>query len=546
MPYDIRRKDGTIIKGVPDNITPDQIKATVMGDEKANEPSWGEAFTASAGRVPVNIGRNVANAVGMEGYSDKDLEESERLDKTLMDTPGSGWGQLAGELGTFAAGGIAGKAAMGAGNAARLGRAMEKAGRIKSSAAIGAGAGLATSTPSTRGESLGYGAAGGAIGGGLTRAAARFRKGMDGKDAAKEYMARFDEDFMPVAQYAKKGSLLRQVYRDVFPSVPIAGKTAQAQEAAVFNHMRGKALEKAVPKGQTMHSTDVQVPGDFSAGMKTLDDAFQQGWDAIKGFNVNPVARTASKKPKYESLARLMDDTVDSIPGIKKKELQIIRRKLINARDAKGNISTDVLMQVRNELADSVRAGSKVLKNAADGGSRLVDGLTDDIMKMAGPANARKWRAAKAAHPKQQILERISSGNEHWQPKDWAKAAAAQAKPKTGSQTGGLSQEDAQIAYEALGKEIGEPGFWRMAATLSVGSSVGGGLLFGPVGAIAAPLLMVGIPKVALTKVVQRALTGHTGAQKAFQKILLQHPEAAEAMAKNVAALSGSQASTGN
>lgn len=166
MAYEIETKDGIVIRGIPDNIKPDDpsimervAKARkpkleqidINGPKGAASDSALENFAAGAGKAVYDTGRGIGQMLGM--VSNEDVKESRRLDKDLMDTGAGFAGNIAGNVGmALAPGGIV----KGAGVAANALKAPQSAQALS---AVGG----SLMAPKSIGGALGVGAGMGVI-----------------------------------------------------------------------------------------------------------------------------------------------------------------------------------------------------------------------------------------------------------------------------------------------------------------------------------------------------------------------------------------------
>ncbi len=164
MPYEIETKDGIVIRGIPDDVKPDdpKIRAKVTnarqaagrGDTGATsadramaDPTngfWQNAWEGY-GKAGADLWRGVKQVAGANNQAE--IDESRQLDKPLMATGGGVTGNIAGNV------------------AATLpAMAIPGVNGIVGGAALGAGLGAAqpVATGESRGENMAIGAAGGA------------------------------------------------------------------------------------------------------------------------------------------------------------------------------------------------------------------------------------------------------------------------------------------------------------------------------------------------------------------------------------------------
>lgn len=103
MPWDLRTKDGIVIRNIPDEVTPDDegLKRRVLGvrdQQRMADPTSGMGFTdkfnAGMGKAFSDIGRGTKQLFG-GGPSAEEVRETRRLDAPLMRT-GAG---IAGNIG---------------------------------------------------------------------------------------------------------------------------------------------------------------------------------------------------------------------------------------------------------------------------------------------------------------------------------------------------------------------------------------------------------------------------------------------------------------
>lgn len=514
--YDIRLPNGELIKGVPVEIEPEQILAQYREDqakfsESMEDRGFAENVAAAAGRSAVNLGRNVRAAVTGNSYAEED-EAAERRDQALLNAPGGTTGTIAGEAAMFLIpGGAAAKSA-------RLAKALA-ARPVVTGALAGAGAGLATSTPSTRLEATILGAGGGAAGGVLQKALSKATRGISpDKAAAKQYIDEFGEEFLPIANTVEPGTALHKIYNDILPAMPFGGRALVKQEEDVFNAFRGKMMEKALPKGHRVPIDGGDVPGT----MKDIDMLHRSLFDQADEFVVEA---TTDYTPTLHKLLN-----ADKMVGVPKQTLRLIRKSL--KPDADGVIPTKAIMQARTDLIEAARKASGPEKRVLQ---RNIDKLTDEVLSELPEKVRKDYRAALASSDNFATVAKAAKQNERFSPGSLRSASIQRVSDKVGAGGGGALQHEATVAVEALGKEMGDPGFWRNMAVLGAGGFLAGG----PMGSLITILTAGGVSRVLATKTVQNALRGKLGAQKAIQKFITEHPELATIAQAEMSALLG-------
>lgn len=199
MPYEIETKDGIVIRGIPDNVKPDDstVKAKVANARQARlakqgatggelmqsgiDPTEGNSFLKNtaigAGKAVSDIGlgaRQIASNIGIGDKKNVQAEVDERrnLDEPLMNTGGGITGNVAANIGTAIAPGAALTLAPKATAANAAGRYLLSSPATAGGLMAGAGQGAALSAvqPVATGESRAGNAAIGAAAGGIVPA----------------------------------------------------------------------------------------------------------------------------------------------------------------------------------------------------------------------------------------------------------------------------------------------------------------------------------------------------------------------------------------
>lgn len=520
--YKIKLPTGQILEGIPVGIDPEDVLATYKADtEKNSQANRGYLNTmrTAAGRSFVNAGRNLAMLAGSEGARESAVE-AETLDEDLKNSPG------------YLPGSVAGEAAMFAAPSAILSKvpvlaAALKANPVKGAALVGAGAGYGTSTPSTRTGSTIAGGVGGAAGGTLSRALSAAARGpVATNPAARQYMEETGESFLPLAKRAKEGSLMQKLYRDILPSLPFSGRQLVKQEDEAFKGMRGHMVGKVVPEGHT-----VQIdPGDMHGTLKELDDVYTRAFGSVDDYVIDPLT---NQVPALNSLLR-----GDHVP-MSKTVLRAIQQGL--RPNESGWIPVKSIMQARTDiLAEAGKAARPIAAQLR----KLANDITEETLDHLPKAAQKEYQAALEKFPAYKVLAKTVQGSgEGFSPQQLASRGAKAVSERKGAAGEGPLQREATMAADALGKELGDPGFWRNMATLGMTSGViGGGLAGGPAGAIIAGVTLLGVPKALATKTVQKALLGDFAAQKAIAKLVSENPQAYQAIMIEIQAMSGAAA----
>lgn len=265
MPFDVQMPDGTIIQGVPDGTTKEQVHAKWKDRLNAqNSPvkdmGIGARMAAGAGRQLVGRARSVGNMLGM--VSDEDYTAAQKMDKPLMDTTSAKVGGFLGDVALSLpmsrfgmTGAVAGGAALGLTDPDAKPEMMD---RLKS-AAIGGGAGAI-------GQKLGTWASK-KIGDKLAAAALRKAKDLPKREAIEEGM-KLGMVAPPSAVNPKLGNRLLESF---------AGKEAIEQEAQLHN---GQVMQDAMRKFLGL-SDDAPMTVETLKGIRQQAG---QAYDDIKGL----------------------------------------------------------------------------------------------------------------------------------------------------------------------------------------------------------------------------------------------------------------------
>lgn len=412
---DVRLPDGTILRGVPDGTSradltaklarngydvskleaqpsfDDKVAAQRASDAKEFAPTVGMSgtnkFLSGIGKAMTDTARGVGQFVG--AVSRDDVAASRKLDAPLMDT------------GAGLAGNFVGNAALLAPTAMIPGAAT-----IPGAAMIGAGAGLAQPSTSTK-ETLLNTAIGGAAGAagqwvankvpGMMRSYgqnAKAKSDAAGAAAAQKFAA------------AKQGSQLGYVVppADLNPGVAselasgFSGKIKTAQVASqrnqtVTDKLARKALglaDDAVLDGDTLQSIRVAAGRRYEAvkgvGMVQPSAKYAQALDDA----IAPFTSQAKSFPN-----RKMPSIVDDIQSLK-----------TNGFDAGDAIET--IKVLRNDADKAYASGDKMVGKAYKSAATAMENAIDEhLVKVGAPADMLKaYRDARQAIAKTYTVQK--------------------------------------------------------------------------------------------------------------------------------------------
>lgn len=526
--YSVRMPDGTMIQGIPRRVDPQSVIKKYESDKASPEEGL-QTFREGVGRGMVNIGRNIGNLAGM--VSDESLEESERLDKPLMDTTSGTLGSIAGELALTApvAGGVGGAVAK-----RGLGRALAArpmALGLPAAAGAGAGEGYLVSAPSTRESSMALGAAGGSAGHALSRAIARYGKGIAAKTKdVSDYMEASGEDYVPAARATEEGSLVNRVYESILPALP-GGKSIVNETNEAIGRSRKNIFESSLPEGTVGNFTD-----DVQANVGELKRAMDDGWDNLAGVTDDlpegPMLDVSDMSDLQSLLGRSGGD---------------FAKKLKSQIDETGNLSARQAFNLRanalGRISSSGSMGVEDIRLAREGVESAMDEVLDKL-----PAGARdKYDDMITKYSRYKDLETAALGSAarggEFDLGSLAGTSARSSPRAVGAAGEGVVQQEAQLASKALGKKLEVPSFWRWLATAGLfsGGFAGGGPLGAGLAVGGAAALRKGLG----AKKFQQALMGDLASQKWVAQKISENPEAAAQLQQVISAAGASTAQKG-
>ena len=114
MVWDLRTKDGIVIRGIPDDVSQNdaklkekvlRIRAGQADMQRMADPTAGmgflDKFNSGMGKAFTDLGRGTAQLFG-KGPTAEETQETRRLDAPLMNTGGGMAGNIAGNIAALA------------------------------------------------------------------------------------------------------------------------------------------------------------------------------------------------------------------------------------------------------------------------------------------------------------------------------------------------------------------------------------------------------------------------------------------------------------
>jgi hypothetical protein len=234
-------------------------------------------FLEGIGQGAENIRRNLGNVLGMEGYSDADLQAAKEQDRALLGTGAGRAGSIAGEIAATApVGGLAGGATR-AGLAATRAAQAARFAPMAAGAAAGASEGALSSGPGNRGT-------GAALGAGLGAAAPWLASRLANPvQATKEaqLLMREGVDLTP-GQMNPRG-MIGQI-EELGSKLPIL---STARDAAQQQAVKA-AIRKGAAPGSALAKTRLRDLPAAEQLMEDVVDTFEPAYGQFKGMPVYP------------------------------------------------------------------------------------------------------------------------------------------------------------------------------------------------------------------------------------------------------------------
>ncbi len=395
MPYEIETKDGIVIRGIPDDVKPDdpKIRAKVTnarqaagrGDTGATSAdramadptgSFGQNALAGAGKAFSDLGRGVKQVFGANNQAE--IDDSRQLDKPLMATGGGVTGNIAGNV------------------AATLpAMAIPGVNGVVGGAALGAGLGAAqpVATGESRGENMAIGAAGGAGGQMLANTIGRVARPVQSQLSAPlaELAAKAESQYgIPLNAAQRTGSRPLKIIDSVLENLPLtADRQALAKELqrGAFNKATlqsiGESSDLATP--EVLNAARTRIGGQFNDLAER--NSVKMGDDFLNSLVKIDEARTPFSSPTIQS-------AVDKGLELAGKG-EISGREYQKVRTVLGKASSDAYSSGNSELGQAL----KTIKGSLD------DAATASV----SPADKAAWDTARQQWQSLKVVEKAAA-----------------------------------------------------------------------------------------------------------------------------------------
>lgn len=539
----------------------DQATKSYIADPNVHaEQATGQNELEGIGRGMVRLPKGAGNLIGLgrvfpNTLGDKAIQESDKLDKPLLDTPGGSEGDVIGQsidmLPVNAAGGALTKTlgilkALPAGSklAPRALQVLKRAGIAGGENAL---QGAAMADPENQ---VGGAVTGAALGSGLSlvgSAGGRFLRGAVKKtDAAQNLIHDADETgrdlFIPISQGAKPG-VAKFTYQKVLPYALGAEQQLRSQsgkaQATVLDTMLDSATPVVNVRGTGLVKMKAPIgatPAQTSADVATQFD--KQYTDKLKSYTLNTPDNFH---------ARVKKNVLDAFPDLPENQANQIAATLDSrlqeyAKDGTitgGNLQ-EALGAARADVKDLLNKNIVRSKPATEAGLQSFKDIVDDTIEEHTSILRNPKASAtdhKAAFQVIDDLENYKRLGDQW--KEFAPLKQAiENNPATRGRPGFAEiANNADPTAENLGRAqdavevFGEsPGGVNPAGRHAL--NVGQGLIAASAGGAAvlghpAGLAFLSGANLAATKSAQKALYGDTAMQRALANYLRNNPMSA-------------------
>lgn len=540
MKIRIHGMEVNVPEGVDVQEFAEKIDQQYMADKELYDPTKGmtgmEKFTAGVGQGMSNIGRNVANIVGIPGYSDEDLAEAAKTDAPLLETGAGQAGAITGEIAataplTLGIGGAASGVRAASKAAGGLSKARAMATAAPTQAALDAGLSAAIAGgPGERMENLAQGAA---LGGAMSAPFKLLHKAGKGAVVPKTTEARRVERMLgsqiPLSQSAKPG-VMKQVYEGFVANMPGAGGKLRNQYQKAVDNWRHFIVEEAMPKGadRVFSSTDdIQTvlskvddlwAGKFDYGFKEVPmKFFDDTWNTVKkAANSKPLTKLWEKNkqaigvPSLDKLAKMETMTGAELLSLKTELRRVagVLRKTGNSNAAKqfDSMVDDVHNVMKRNLDPSGKGKGQFAMEVRD--------YFDNLPQF------NKWQDVLAAAEKGDASRFL--------PKHLMKTTAKRAGRK-GLSGGGVFNREAKNAVDALQDFPSRQGIFQSTAAMGLGSigasGLMGGMAAGPIGGVVGAAAPFVVARVLARPGVQKILSEGTPFSRRLMKAIEKRPD---------------------
>jgi hypothetical protein len=527
---DVELPNGTVVHDVPDGtdkftIMERAVKAGLATNEDFGQKTEhtevsGTGYQEGIGRGLMHTLKRTGNLLGL--YSDKDMKNSEDLDKDLMSITGGQLGNMTGEIAaTLPVGGAVGAGLKGALAARGLVPGAELAAKVLGSG-IGRGAvegGLMGATQSESGEGADQTLFGAGMGGAWGAAGKLLGKVPDllGLHISPEAAAtqKLTGTFIPLSQSLVPG-IGKQFYEAFLANLPGVGGKIRGQYTHAVEDIRRFAAEQAHPP-----TAPVNISGKdtISDAFGKLEDYWKNAYDElgqtpIKLFN-GAGGRTAWSVPaevegamKAASGGRFVPPQAGQVVNgevmlnLKRATEELLEALPENSVLKKGAVKE--LEDFSQHIDDMLKQN---LNPSGKGKGQMADLFKDYLAKQPYYEDYQRLLAAG-----QKALQ--SRGTSDFSMRELA-AASARQTGRTALRGGGAGslQETGRLGAASLPDFPSRQGLFQTAAALGLGGSF---LVGGPAGVAG----MMGAGRALASQRAQKLVSGQYNVMKNYAKML--------------------------
>lgn len=528
---DVELPNGTVISDVPEGTNRYKVMEMAIAHKLATPEDFGQesahaggSFWEGIGRGLTHTARSLGNMVGVVG--DKELADSEDLDKDLLSTGAGQAGNFVGEMAaTLPVGGAVGglakaaTAARGVVPGARLAASVLGNGvsRAALEGAVGAGA---TADSDQRGGMAMFGAGlGGAMGGAGKLLKLGVNKLTPKITPEAAQLQKMTGTFIPLSQALEPG-VGKQFYEAFLANLPGVGGKIRGQYKNAIEDLRRYAAEQAHPPTAPVTITPKDTIAD---AFGKLEDYWKTAYDGIGAVPIklfNGAGGRQSWKVPLE-----VEEAMKAASGGR-----------FAPPPVGATVSGEVMVNLKRateELLEKVPEGS-TLKAAAKKELEDFSEHIDDMLKQnLDPTGKGKGKMADVyrdyldKQPYYEDYQRLlSAGQKAVKARGVSDFSPAELAASSARQTGtsavrgggaGSMQETGRLGAATLPDFPSRQGLFQTAAALGLGGSflAGGGV---PVAAGAAG--MMGVGRALASPRAQKLVSGQYDVMKHYSKLL--------------------------
>lgn len=491
----VQLPDGRIARfDVPEGTTPEQVSqhaaesmlgvkpskpaAQTVNGQAIYDPTEGmstaEKVFAGAGKAVVDTGRGAgqilrsalpqsfADKIGLP--TQKDIDESKKLDAALMDTTAGNVGNFAGNVGmAVLPGGLISKGV----GAARV--VIKAAPYLASALSGGAQSGIQpVATGESRAMNTAFGAATGLAGQGLSDAAGKFARGASDKiaPAVKDLLAKADAYGIPVNAAQLSDSRFLKTLQSTLEKIPFTGASAAKKEQQqAFN----RAVSKTFGEDTPTITRDI-----YAQAKKRIGGAFED-LTSRNSLDANPLV---------EKLAGVVDDAAKFGTDDSARAVSNIVDEFLSKADSSGIVPGKAYQAIDSKIGKLMKAGGE--KSLFLG--NLRDSLREGMDASISQADSAAWKQARSQYKALKTIRDLVSkdgvdGNISASGLMGRINASQAGKEANAMGNAGTLGELAQIGKQFVRDPIPDSGTASRMATLGL---LGGGAAVNPLAALTA------------------------------------------------------------